>query len=134
MKNAACVAYHKTGNIAAVAWVNVAMMPVDTARPELVYFQRMYIAPSHRCARLANQLINTFHDHFKRCQARSPLVKYLLAENVNPKLKTPAGRRLFVRKGFEFMGFNSHNNEVWKLALPPTKCPSINTGSQYLSR
>ena len=127
MKNIACVAYHQKGNIAGVAWINVATMPVQSNQPELIYFQRLYITAEHRCARLANQMINTFHDNFRDCNTRSPLIKHLLAENVNPKLKTPAGRRLFIRKGFKFMGFNFIGNEVWKLPLPPTSCPAINT-------
>lgn len=128
LKNIVCVAKMHNGTIAGAAWVNVAMMPVETSKPELIYFQRMYIMPEHRCARIANNLINAFHHHLTQSNQRSPLVKYLLAENANTKLKTPAARRLFIRKGFEFMGFNSLGNEIWKLALPPTTSPSINSG------
>ena len=124
LQNAVCVAQANSGAIAGVAWIKVAMMPVDTNKPELIYFQRMYIAPEHRCVRVANQLINAFHHHLIRSNQRSPLVKYLLAENANHKLKTPVGRRLFVRRGFKFIGFNSYGNEIWKLALPPTTGPS----------
>ncbi len=127
VQNAVCVAQANSGKIAGAAWIQVAMMPVVTSKPELIYFQRMYIAPEHRCARLANQLIDAFHYHLMQSNERSPLVKYLLAENVNPKLKTPAGRRLFIRKGFNFMGFNTSRNEIWKLALPPITGPSNNT-------
>jgi len=126
LTNVACVALTNTGSIAGAAWIKVATMPVDTSKAQLIYFQRMYIAPAHRSARLANTLLNTFHKNLKECNRRSPLIKYLLAENANPKLKTPATRRLFIRKGFVFMGFNSLGNEVWKLALPPTSSPSIN--------
>ena len=126
LKNVVCIAQTHKGTIAGAAWINVAMMPVDTSKPELIYFQRMYITPEHRCARLANQLINAFHHHLRQSNQRSPLVKYLLADNANTKLKTPAGRRLFIRKGFKFMGFNTLGNEIWKLALPPISCPSIN--------
>ena len=124
LQNAVCVAQSNSDAIAGVAWIKVAMMPVDTNKPELIYFQRMYIAPEHRCVRVANQLINAFHHHLIRSNKRSPLVKYLLAENANLKLKTPVGRRLFVRRGFRFIGFNSYGNEIWKLALPPTSEPS----------
>jgi hypothetical protein len=124
LQNAVCVAQANSGAIAGVAWIKVAMMPVDTNKSELIYFQRMYIAPEHRCVRLANQLINAFHHHLILSNQRSPLVKYLLAENTNPKLKTPVGRRLFIRRGFKFIGFNSYDNEIWKLALPPTTGPS----------
>ena len=124
LKNAVCVTQANGDTIAGVAWIKVAMMPVDTNKPELIYFQRMYIAPEHRCVRAANQLINAFHHHLIRSNQRSPRVRYLLAENANPKLKTPVGRRLFIRRGFKFMGFNSYGNEIWKLALPPTTGPS----------
>ena len=127
LKNVVCVAQTHSGTIAGAAWINVAMMPVGNSKPELIYFQRMYITPEHRCASLANQLINAFHQHLMQSNQRSPLVKYLLADNANTKLKTPASRRLFIRKGFEFMGFNSLGNEVWKLVLPPTIGPSVNT-------
>jgi len=134
LQNAVCVAQANSGMIAGVAWIKVAMMPVDTSKPELIYFQRMYIAPKHRCARLANQLINALHHHLMHSNQRSPLVKYLLADNANPKLKTPVGRRLFIRKGFRFMGFNSYGNEIWKLALPPTTGPSIITVFQCFTK
>jgi hypothetical protein len=134
LRNVVCVAQTNEGTIAGAAWINVAMMPVDTSKPELIYFQRMYITPEHRCVRLANQLINAFHHHLKQSNQRSPLVKYLLAENANSKLKTPVGRRLFIRRGFEFMGFNTLGNEIWKLALPPTRGPSIITCLQLLSK
>jgi hypothetical protein len=124
LQNAVCVALANSDAIAGIAWIKVAMMPVDTNKLELIYFQRMYIAPEYRCARVANQLINAFHHHLMRSNQRSPLVKYLLAENTNPKLKTPAGRRLFIRRGFKFIGFNSYGNEIWKLALLPTTGPS----------
>jgi hypothetical protein len=125
LQNAVCVALANSDTIAGVTWIKVAMMPVDTNKPELIYFQRMYIAPEHRCVRVANRLINAFHHHLIRSDQRSPLVKYLLAENANPKLKTPVGRRLFIRRGFKFIGFNSNENEIWKLALPPTTRPSV---------
>ena len=134
LKNVVCVAQTNDGTIVGAAWINVAMMPVNTSKPELIYFQRMYITPEHRCVRLANQLINAFHHHLKQSNQRSPLVKYLLAENANPKLKTPVGRRLFIRRGFKFMGFNTLGNEIWKLALPPTRGPSINTCFQLLGK
>jgi hypothetical protein len=134
LRNVVCVAQTNEGTIAGAAWINVAMMPVDTSKPELIYFQRMYITPEHRCVRLANQLINAFHHHLKQSNQRSPLVKYLLAENANSKLKTPVGRRLFIRRGFEFMGVNTLGNEIWKLALPPTRGPSIITCLQLLSK
>jgi hypothetical protein len=124
LQNAVCVTQANGDTIAGVAWIRVAMMPVDTNKPELIYFQRMYIAPEHRCVRVANQLINAFHRNLIRSNQRSPLVRYLLSENTNPKLKTPVGRRLFIRRGFKFMGFNSYGNEIWKLALPPTTGPS----------
>jgi hypothetical protein len=134
LKNVVCVAQTNDGTIAGAAWINVAMMPVDTSKPELIYFQRMYISPEHRCARLANQLINSFHHHLKQCNQRSPLVKYLLADNANTKLKTPSGRRMFIRKGFKFMGFNTRGNEIWKLSLPPTRGPSISACIQLLGK
>ncbi len=134
LRNVVCVAQTNDGTIAGAAWIKVAMMPVDTSNHELIYFQRMYITPEHRCVRLANQLINAFLHHLKQSNQRSPLVKYLLAENVNSKLKTPVGRRLFIRRGFVFMGFNARGNEIWKLALPPTRGPSISTCFQPLSK
>jgi len=134
MKNVVCVAQTNDRTIAGAAWINVAMMPVDTSMPELIYFQRMYIAPEHRCGRLLNQLFTAFHHHLKQSNQRSPLVNYLLADNANSKLKTPAARRMFIRRGFKFMGFNTRGNEIWKLSLPPTRGPSISTCIQPLGK
>jgi hypothetical protein len=86
----------------------------------------MYITPEHGCVRLASQLINAFLRYLKQCNERSPLIKYLLGENANPRLKAPVGRRLLIRRGFEFMGFSTLGDEIWKLALPSIACSSIN--------
>lgn len=86
LQNAVCVAQVNSSKIVGVAWIKVAKMPVLTGQPELINFQRMYIAPEHRYARLANQLINAFHHHLKECNQRSLLVKYLQADNANTKL------------------------------------------------
>lgn len=126
LTNVVCVAYSDAGVLVGVAWMKTAIMQVDTAKPELIYFQRMYIAPEHRFAWLANQLFGSFIHIVKSTNTRSPLIQYLLAENVNIKLKTPVGRRLFIRRGYQFMGTNFRGNEIWKLPLPPIKCPSIN--------
>ena len=119
LNNVACIAWSKTNTIAAVAWLKVAQMPVDSKKAELVYFQRMYVAPEHRCASLSHHMIKHFHHNLVNSHSRSPLAKYLLAENANSKLKTPIGRRYFVRLGFIFVGFNQIGNEIWKKPLPP---------------
>lgn len=119
LNNVACIAWSKTNTIAAVAWLKVAQMPVDSKRDELVYFQRMYVDPEHRCASLSHNMIKHFHHNLANSHSRSPLAKYLLAENANSKLKRPTGRRYFVRLGFIFVGFNSLGNEIWKKPLPP---------------
>lgn len=119
LSNAACVAFTDTNEIAGVAWIKIARMPVDSEAPELIYFQRMYVAQEHRSVRLTRKMINAFHRNLVHSSERSPLVKYLLAENANKKLKTPIGRRHFIRQGFQYVGVNSYKNEIWKMPLPP---------------
>ena len=121
LNNVACIAWSKTNTIAAVAWLKVAEMPVDSEKAELVYFQRMYVAPEHRCVSLSLNMIKYFHHNLANSNCRSPLVKYIIAENANSKLKTPIGRRYFVRLGFIFVGFNQIGNEIWKKSLPPIR-------------
>lgn len=118
LSNVACVAYTNTNQIAAVAWLKIAPMPVDSETPELIYFQRMYVSPEHRCVLLTHRMIKAFHCGLINSALRSPQVKYLLAENANAKLKTPIGRRFFVRLGFIFVGINNLGNEIWKMPLP----------------
>ena len=126
LTNVACIAWSKTKTIAAVAWLKVAEMPVDSEKAELVYFQRMYVAPEHRCVSLSLNMIKYFHHNLANSNCRSPLVKYIIAENANSKLKTPIGRRYFVRLGFIFVGFNQIGNEIWKKPLPPiSSIPAI---------
>jgi len=84
VQNAVCVAQANSGKTAGAAWIQVAMMPVVTSKPELISFQRMYIAPEHRRARLTNQLIDAFHYHLMLSNQWSSLVKYLLAEKCKP--------------------------------------------------
>lgn len=119
LNNVACIAWSKTNTIAAVAWLKAAQMPIDSKKAELIYFQRMYVAPEHRCVSLSLNMIKHFHHNLANSLCRSPLVKYLIAENANSKLKTPIGRRYFVRLGFIFVGFNQLGNEIWKKPLPP---------------
>lgn len=119
LSNAASIAFTDNSEIAGVAWIKIASMPVDSDIPELIYFQRMYVAPEHRCVRLTRKMINAFHHDLVQSSERSPLVKYLLAENANSKLKTPIGRRHFIRQGFHYVGVNSYKNEIWKMPLPP---------------
>ena len=123
LNNVACIAWSKTNRIAAVAWLKAAQMPIDSEKAELIYFQRMYVAPEHRCVSLSLNMIKHFHHNLANCHGRSPLAKYLVAENANSKLKTPIGRRYFVRLGFIFVGLNELGNEIWKKPLPPI--PSI---------
>ena len=119
LNNVACIAWSKTNTIAAVAWLKVAQMPINSEKAELIYFQRMYVAPEHRCVSLSLNMIKYFHHNLANCHGRSPLVRYLIAENANSKLKTPIGRRYFVRLGFIFVGLNQLGNEIWKKPLPP---------------
>lgn len=118
LSNTACVAFTESQSIAAVIWMKVARMPIDSEVPQLIYFQRMYVAPDHRCVRLTRRMLRVFHQNLIQSSDRSPLAKYLLAENVNPKLKTPIGRRHFIRQGFQFVGVNSFQHEIWKMPLP----------------
>ena len=119
LSNAACVAFNDRNEIAGVAWIKIARMPVVSEEPELIYFQRMYVAPEHRSVKLTRKIISAFHYYLLHSSERSPLVRYLLAENANPKLKTPIGRRHFIRQGFQYIGTNSFENEIWKMPLPP---------------
>jgi hypothetical protein len=72
----------------------------------------MCITPKHGCVRLARQLINAFLHYSKQCNEGSPLIKYLLTEKANPRLKALVDRRLLNRRGFEFMGFKTLGNEI----------------------
>lgn len=118
LSNVACVAFNEANDVAGIAWIKIARMPIDSEAPELIYFQRMYVAPEHRSVRLTRNMINAFHRNLVNSSERSPLVRYLIAENSNAKLKTSIGRRYFIRQGFQYVGVNSAMNEIWKMPLP----------------
>lgn len=118
LSNAACVAFGEDNEIAGVVWIKIARMPIDSEKPELAYFQRMYVAKEHRSVCLTRKMINAFHHNLVHSSERSPMVRYLLAENANAKLKTPIGRRYFIRQGFQYVGVNTYMNEIWKMRLP----------------
>ncbi len=85
--------------------------------PQMVYFQRMLIDRKHRTRKLANTMFDIFLNGMQQTSHRSPLIHWLVAENTNDKLRRKSMRRIFIQKGFEFMGFNSESNEIWRLRL-----------------
>lgn len=117
LSNAACLLWSGQ-QIVGVAWVKVRMTELDKRRgPQMVYFQRMFIDKKHRTRRLANSMFDIFLSGMRYTNHRSPLVQWLVAENANIKLQRKSMRRIFIRKGFEFMGYNSASNEIWRLRI-----------------
>ena len=87
------------------------------------YFQRMYIVPESRQFRLANRLFRVFLQGFEReAEKRDHRAKVLLAENINPALQKPSGRRYFSRLGFQMLGGNKLGGEVWCKKLETRFC------------
>ena len=83
------------------------------------YFQRMFILPESRDAKLANQLYRVFLDGFDQASAqRDHRARFLLADNINPGLKKAFMRRYFTRLGFRMLGRGQSEGEVWARPLP----------------
>jgi hypothetical protein len=117
LSNVACLLWSGQ-QIVGVTWVKVRMTELEKLKdPQMVYFQRMFIDRKHRTRRVANSMFDVFLNGMRHTSHRSPLIHWLLAENANIKLHRKSMRRIFIRKGFEFMGCNSVSNEIWRLRL-----------------
>jgi hypothetical protein len=103
--------------------VGIVFVVLRELQPEIgfgthAYFQRMYVDPSLRKPKLANQLFKEFLRGFDRAaDARDYRASILMAENINPGLQKPFMRRYFSRLGFRLLGKNKLGGEVWARKL-----------------
>ena len=78
----------------------------------------MFILPESRGAKLANQLYRVFLDGFDHASAqRDHRARFLLADNVNPGLKSIRAP-IFHASGLSHAGRGQSGGEVWARPLP----------------
>ena len=106
------------GRITGIVFVALRTLDSELQLGSHAYFQRMYVLPSHRAARLSNQLYTTFLREFQNDSLnRDHRARHLLTENVNPGLRHASMRRYFARHGFKMIGQNRHKSEIWSIEL-----------------
>ena len=110
----AAISRDQSGAIDGIVFVVLREMETSLDLGSHAYFQRMYITPTSRHPRLANQLFKAFLNGFDRdIEKRDHRAKVLLAENINPGLQKASMRRYFSRLGFQMMGGNQLGGEIW---------------------
>jgi hypothetical protein len=110
----AVIARDEAGSIIGIVFV--ALLEVDSSLNlgTHAYFQRMYIVPGARCAKLANGMFRLFLREFDSAvEWRDHRAEVLLSENVNPGLHRASMRRYFARLGFRMLGANQLGGEMW---------------------
>ena len=110
----AAISRDQSGAIDGIVFVVLREMETSLDLGSHAYFQRMYITPTSRHPRLANQLFKAFLNGFDRdIEKRDHRANVLLAENINPGLQKASMRRYFARLGFQMMGGNQLGGEIW---------------------
>ena len=110
----AAISRDQSGAIDGIVFVVLREMETSLDLGSHAYFQRMYITPTSRHPRLANQLFKAFLNGFDRdIEKRDHRAKVLLAENINPGLQKASMRRYFARLDFQMMGGNQLGGEIW---------------------
>ena len=118
LRQPAAVSRDQSGAIDGIMFVILRELDDSLGLGSHAYFQRMYINPSSRHPRLANQLFRAFLQGFDReAERRDHRAKVLLAENINPGLWKVSMRRYFARLGFQMLGGNRLGAEIWARRL-----------------
>ena len=114
LRQPAAISRDQSGAIDGIVFVVLRELEDSLGLGSHAYFQRMYITPTSRHPRLANQLFKAFLNGFDRdIEKRDHRAKVLLAENINPGLQKASIRRYFSRLGFQMMGGNQLGGEIW---------------------
>ena len=114
LRQPAAVSRDQSGVINGIVFVGLNELDDSLGLGSHAYFQRMYINPTSRHPRLANQLFRAFLNGFDRNAAkRDHRAKVLLSENINPGLQKAPMRRYFARLGFQMLGGNQLGGEIW---------------------
>jgi hypothetical protein len=123
LRQPAAVSRDQSGVINGIMFVVLRELDDSLGLGSHAYFQRMYINPTSRHPRLANQLFRTFLEGLDReAGKRDHRAKVLLAENINPGLQKASMRRYFSRLGFQMLGGNQMGGEVWCKKLETRFC------------
>lgn len=110
----AAVARDARGKIVGMVLVALRELNLEMGHGSHAYFQRMYVIPKARSARLSSGLLKFFLEGFDGASAyRDPRAATLMAENVNPRLHNMYSRRYFSRLGFRMLGLNDSGSEIW---------------------
>ncbi|WP_254933563.1 MULTISPECIES: hypothetical protein [unclassified Cyanobium] len=110
----AAIARDQGGEIIGIVFLALRELNAGLDLGTHAYFQRMYILPRERNARLANQLYLAFLAGFDNAlELRDHRARYLLSENINVGLQSASMRRYFARHGFRILGSNQFGSEVW---------------------
>lgn len=113
-RHPAVIARDDAGSIIGIVFVALREINSSLNLGTHAYFQRMYIVPGARCAKLANGMFRLFLREFDSAvKWRDHRAEVLLSENDNPGLQRAFMRRYFARIGFRMLGTNQLGGEVW---------------------
>ena len=125
----AAISRDQSGEINGIIFVALRELEDSLELGTHAYFQRMYMLPEARskvrgiATPLANKLFEEFLIGFDRAvEKRDHRAKVLLSDNINPGLQRASMRRYFARLGFQMLGMNQLDGEVWSKKLETRFC------------
>lgn len=112
-----CIARDADDAIASVNTVHLA--PLQGAE-DLHYFYRMFTRPHDRLWQLSAGMLRACVEAITKTPRRDPRARGLAIVAENPKLQTPAGRRVLTSMGWRYLGKTARELDVWTIAFPET--------------
>lgn len=108
---AVCIARDPAGTIASVNTVYLAQLQGGQG---LHYFYRMFTRPRDRTLELVVGMVRICRTFLESSPLRDPRARGFVVIAENPKLRTPAGRRLLSGKDWTLVGQTNRGFDVWR--------------------
>jgi hypothetical protein len=110
-----CLARDPGGEIASVNTARLAPLQ----RPDnLHYFYRMFTRPRDRRLELVIGMVRACRTFLEASPLRDPRARGLVIVAGNPKLQSPAGRRLLSGNGWTLVGTTPRGLDLWRKPFP----------------
>jgi hypothetical protein len=107
----------------AIASVNTVYLAALQGPDDLHYYYRMFARPQDRLLELATGMVRACREFLAASPLRDPRARGVLIVAENPKLQSPAGRRLLAGRGWSLVGKTARGFDLWRKPFPETSAP-----------
>jgi hypothetical protein len=115
-----CIARGASGSLASVSTV---YLRTPQWTDELHYFYRMFTRRQDRVWQLSAGMLRACVEVMTKTPLRHPRARGIVIVASNPKLRTPAGRRVLTGMGWTYVGQTAEALDVWRMPFPGALCP-----------